>query len=112
MKHTIGWLAHALCLAAILLAIWVPFGGRGQWIATAVVLLLLGAMLLGSTAKTTYAEGGEIPNSVTYSSDIPEHLRSEEGVAQLRDGEVLSGTGDEELDEKLNARPKYGKRAE
>ena len=48
MKRTIGWTAHAACLATILLAIWVPFGGRGQWIATAVVLLLLGAMLLGS----------------------------------------------------------------
>ena len=77
MKHTIGWLAHALCLASILLAIWLPFGGRSQWIATAIVLLLIGAGLLGSTAKTTYARGGEIPNSVTYSSDVPEHLRGE-----------------------------------
>lgn len=93
MKRTIGWVAHAACLATILLAIWVPFGGRGQWIATAVVLLILGAVLLGSPAAKAdrYAAGGAIP---------------------LRDGEVLSGTGDAELDEKLNARPKYGKRAE
>ena len=80
MKHTIGWLAHALCLASILLAIWLPFGGRSQWIATAIVLLLIGAGLLGSVEK----DGGEVPNSVTYSSDVPEHLRSEEGVEQLR----------------------------
>lgn len=75
MKHALGWAAHALCLASILLAIWLPFGGRGQWIATAIVLLLLGAMLLGSVEKHD-----AVPNSVTYSSDVPEHLRSEEGA--------------------------------
>ena len=90
MKHTIGWLAHALCLASILLAIWVPFGGRGQWIATAVALLLLGAMLLGS----------------------PESRADRYTEVPLRDGEVLSGTGDADLDERLNARPTYGKKAE
>lgn len=60
MKRTIGWTAHAACLAAILLAIWVPFGGRGQWITTAVVLLLLGAVLLGSPESKAdrYAEDG------------------------------------------------------
>ena len=90
MKRTIGWTAHAACLAAILLSIWVPFGGRGQWIATAVVLLLLGAMLLGSSESKAdrYAE-------------VP-----------LRDGEILSSTGDADLDERLNTRPTYGKKAE
>ena len=79
MKHALGWAAHALCLASILLSIWLPFGGRGQWIATALVLLLLGSALLGSAEKRD-----AVPNSVTYSSDVPEHLRSEEGVEQLR----------------------------
>lgn len=96
MKSTIGWLTHVACLASIFMAIWVPFGSRGQWIAMAVVLLLVGAMLLGSAEKTTYARGGETPNSVTYSSDVPEHLRSEDGVEQLR----------------AERRPTYGKRAE
>ena len=59
MKHTIGWTAHAATLAVILLAIWEPFGSRGQWIATAIVLLLLGAMLLGSAEKTTRAPSDE-----------------------------------------------------
>ena len=90
MKRTIGWTAHAACLAAILLAIWVPFGGRGQWIATAVVLLLLGAMLLGS----------------------PESKADRYAEVPLRDGEILSSTGDADLDERLNARPKYGRKAE
>lgn len=79
MKHALGWVAHAACLASILLAIWVPFGGRGQWIATAIVLLLIGAVLLGSVEKQD-----AVPNSTTYSSDVPEHRRSEEGVEQLR----------------------------
>ena len=87
MKRTIGWTAHAACLAAILLAIWVPFGGRGQWIATAVVLLLLGAMLLGTADG--YAEGGEVgPPS---DDDTPIEFR----------GIYRSESGD---------RPKYGKR--
>ena len=90
MKSTIGWAAHALCLAAILLAIWVPFGGRGQWIATAVVLLLLGAMLLGS----------------------PESKADRYAEVPHRDGEILVSTGDDDLDERLNARPKYGRKAE
>ena len=96
MKRAIGWTAHAACLAAILLAIWVPFGGRGQWIATAVVLLLLGAMLLGSSESKAarYAEGGEV-------TPTPH-----------RDGEILVSTGDDDLDERLNARPKYGRKAE
>lgn len=96
MKRTIGWAAHAACLAAILLAIWEPFGGRGQWIATAVVLLLLGAMLLGSpeSKAARYAESGE-------ATPVP-----------LRGGEILSSTGDTDLDERLNARPKYGRKAE
>ena len=51
MKHALGWAAHALCLASVLLSIWLPFGGRGQWIATAIVLLLLGSALLGSAEK-------------------------------------------------------------
>ena len=51
MKHALGWAAHALCLASVLLSIWLPFGGRGQWIATALVLLLLGSALLGSAEK-------------------------------------------------------------
>ena len=91
MKRTIGWTAHAACLAAILLAIWVPFGGRGQWIATAVVLLLLGAMLLGSSESKAarYAEGGEVgPPS---DDDTPIEFR----------GIYRSESGD---------RPKYGKR--
>ena len=90
MKRTIGWTAHAACLMAILLAIWVPFGGRGQWIATAVVLLLLGAMLLGS----------------------PESKADRYAEVPLRDGEILSSTGDADLDERLNTRPTYGKKAE
>lgn len=96
MKRAIGWTAHAACLAAILLAIWIPFGGRGQWIATAVVLLLLGAMLLGSPESKAdrYAEGGEV-------TPVPH-----------RDGEILVSTGDDDLDERLNARPKYGRKAE
>ena len=85
MKSTIGWAAHALCLAAILLAIWVPFGGRGQWIATAVVLLLLGS---------------------------PESKADRYAEVPLRDGEILSSTGDADLDERLNTRPTYGKKAE
>lgn len=98
MKRTIGWAAHALCLAAVLLAIWVPFGGRGQWIATAVVLLLLGAMLLGSPAAKAdrYAEGGEVgPPDDEKFSDRPKH-----GEVPLP-GASLGGNG-----------PKYGKRAE
>ena len=74
MKHALGWAAHAACLASILLAIWLPFGGRGQWIATAIVLLLIGAMLLGSPAAKAdrYAAGEETgpgaenPNRPTY----------------------------------------------
>ena len=96
MKRAIGWTAHAACLAAILLAIWIPFCGRGQWIATAVVLLLLGAMLLGSPESKAdrYAEGGE-------ATPVPH-----------RDGEILVSTGDDDLDERLNARPTYGRKAE
>jgi len=65
MKHALGWAAHAACLASILLAIWLPFGGRGQWIATAIVLLLIGAMLLGSPAAKAdrYAAGEEMSSS-------------------------------------------------
>ena len=90
MKRTIGWTAHAATLAAVLLAIWLPFGGRGQWIATAVVLLILGAMFLGS----------------------PESRADRYTEVPLRDDEVLSGTDDAELDKRLNARPTYGKKAE
>lgn len=89
MKRTIGWATQAAALASIFLAIWTPFGSWWQWAATAVVLTLTGAIFLGQPGQ--HAEGGEIP---------------------LRDGEVLSGTGDAKLDEKLNARPKYGRRSE
>lgn len=99
MKTAIGWTIHALALVAVILAIWSPVGSWWQWAATAVVLIVVGAMILGSPNR--YAEGGEIPTSVTYSSKVPVHLR---------DGETLSSTGDEELDAKLNARPNYGKR--
>ena len=103
MKRTIGWTAHAACLATILLAIWVPFGGRGQWIATAVVLLLLGAVLLGSPESKAdrYAEGGEV-------GPVPH--RDGEILVPLRDGEILSSTGDDDLDERLNTRPTYGRK--
>lgn len=102
MKRTIGWMAHVACLATIFLAIWLPFGGRGQWIATAVVLLLLGAMLLGSDESKAdrYAEV-----EMSYSGPGAEEMR-------LRDGEILSSTGDADLDERLNTRPKYGRKAE
>lgn len=92
MKRTIGWTAHAACLATILLAIWVPFGGRGQWIATAVALLLLGAMLLGSTESRAdrYAAGEEV---VTPEDDTPVEFR---GIYRSES----------------DARPKYGRRAE
>lgn len=85
MKRTIGWTAHALFLATVLLAIWSPVGAWWQWAATAFVLLLIGAVLLGQpTVPKTYAEGGEIPMS-------------------------FSGPGAEEA---RHPRPKYGKRAE
>ena len=59
MKHALGWAAHAACLAAVLLSIWLPFGGRGQWIATALVLLLLGSALLGSAEKRDAVQAPE-----------------------------------------------------
>ena len=59
MRHALGWAAHALCLASVLLSIWLPFGGRGQWIATALVLLLIGAALLGSVEKRDAAQAPE-----------------------------------------------------
>ena len=92
MKRTIGWTAHAACLIAILLAIWLPFGGRGQWIATAIVLLLLGAMLLDSPAAKAdrYAAGEEV---VTPEDDTPVEFR---GIYRSES----------------DARPKYGRRAE
>lgn len=93
MKTAIGWTIHALALVTVILAIWSPVGSWWQWAATAVVLIVVGAMILGSPNR--YAEGGEIPTSV------PVHLR---------DGETLSSTGDETLDEALERRPNYGKR--
>lgn len=90
MKQVIGWLALVACLVSTFMAIWVPVGSRGQWIAMVVVLLLVGAGILGSIEK--------------------QDARRE--VTPLRDGEVLSGTGDEELDRKLNSRPTHGKRSE
>ena len=59
MKHALGWAAHALCLASVLLSIWLPFGGRGQWIATALVLLLIGSALLGSAEKRDAVQAPE-----------------------------------------------------
>lgn len=93
MKRALGWAAHAACVLSVVMAIWVPIGGRGQWIATAVLLLLLGAMLLGSV------------------SAAPDQ-RPEAEAVPLREGEVLQGTGDPELDRKLNTRPQYGQKGD
>lgn len=92
MKRAIGWLAHAACLAAVLLSIWTPVGGRGQWIATAVVLLVLGAALLGSPSSEADRYGETRPTP-------------------LREGEILASTGNENLDRAMNTRPQYGKKA-
>lgn len=58
MKRAIGQVLLAAALSAVLLAIWSPVGDWWQWLATAVVLLFLGAMLLGTADG--YAEGGEV----------------------------------------------------
>lgn len=93
-----------LTLAGItaLAAIWQPIGAWWQWAITALLFLLIGAGLAGTADRTTKHDDYEdIPNSITYSSNTPIHLR---------DGETLSSTGDEVLDEALERRPNYGKR--
>ena len=58
MKRAIGQVLLGASLVSALLAIWSPVGDWWQWLATAVVLLFLGAMLLGTADG--YAEGGEV----------------------------------------------------
>ena len=87
MKRAIGWTSHALFLATVLLAIWSPVGAWWQWAATAVILLLIGAVLLGTPDE--HAEGGEVgpPEDETVAGIVHEA-------------------------ESYGPRPKYGKRAE
>lgn len=88
MKRTIGQVLLGVSLAAVLLAIWSPVGDWWQWAATAVVLLFLGAMLLGTADG--YAEGGEVGPP---QDDTPIEFR---GLYRSED----------------SSRPTYGKRKE
>lgn len=87
MKRAIGQVLLGASLVSALLAIWSPVGDWWQWLATAVVLLFLGAMLLGTADG--YAEGGEV--GPPPDDDTPIEFR----------GIYRSESGD---------RPKYGKR--
>lgn len=80
----LGWTTHVACVLCVLAGIWID-GYRLQFIGTALVLLLIGAVLIGTAdikAKGR-AKGGEIPNSVTYSDRVPEHLRDGDSVAGI-----------------------------
>lgn len=98
----LGSICHVLAAIALVAAIWSPVGAWWQFLATALVLFLAGAIILGQESQRAarYAHGGEIP---------------QDHAAPLRSGEVLNGTGSPELDDKLNhlpnTRPSYGKKA-
>ena len=59
MKSALGWLMNVMCLAAVFLGIWAPFGSRWQWIASAVVFLVLAAWLLGTASEERERERDE-----------------------------------------------------
>lgn len=90
MKRAIGQVLLGASLASALLAIWSPVGAWWQWLATAVVLLFLGAMLLGTADG--YAEGGEVGPPLD-TDDTPVEFR----------GLYRSDSTD---------RPKYGRKAD
>lgn len=100
---TLGRLCHVLAAIALVAAIWSPVGTWWQFLATALILFLAGAMILGQESQrtATYSQGETIPPPDT--------------ATPLRSGEVLNGTGSPALDAKLNhlpnTRPSYGKKA-
>ncbi|MGO2311688.1 MAG: hypothetical protein ACTH6A_06660 [Brachybacterium tyrofermentans] len=100
----LGSICHVLAAIALVAAIWSPVGAWWQFLATALILFLAGAIILGQESQRAarYAHGGEIPQPNT--------------ATPFRSGEVLNGTGNPELDEKLNhlpnTRPSYGKKAQ
>lgn len=100
----LGSICHVLAAIALVAAIWSPVGAWWQFLATALILFLVGAIILGQESQRAarYAHGGEIPQPNT--------------ATPLRSGEVLNGTGNPEFDETLNhlpnTRPSYGKKAQ
>lgn len=103
----LGSTCHVLAAVALVAAIWSPVGAWWQFLATALVLFLAGAIILGQESQRAarYAHGGEIPQ---------DHA-APDTATPLRSGEVLNGTGSPTLDDKLNhlpnTRPSYGKKA-
>lgn len=99
----LGSICHVLAAIALVAAIWSPVGAWWQFLATALILFLAGAIILGQESQRAarYAHDGEIPQ--------------DHAAAPLRSGEVLNGTGNPELDSELNqrpsTRPSYGKKA-
>lgn len=80
----LGSTCHVLAAAAVIAAIWSPVGSWWQFLATALVLFLPGAMILGLQAQ-------KVPARDLGEQTIP-----------LRDGEVLSSTVDPDLDRAIN----------
>jgi hypothetical protein len=58
----LGRTCHVLAALAVIAAIWSPVGAWWQFLATALLLFLAGAMVLGLEAQTTakHSQGGEV----------------------------------------------------
>ncbi|MCZ4325695.1 hypothetical protein [Brachybacterium paraconglomeratum] len=80
----LGSVCHVLAAVAVVAAIWSPVGAWWQFLATALLLFLVGALVLGLQAQKVAAH------------DLGEQ------TIPLRDGEVLSSTGDPDLDRAIN----------
>lgn len=58
----LGSTCHVLAAIALVAAIWSPVGAWWQFLATALILFLAGAMILGQESQRTakYAQGGQL----------------------------------------------------
>lgn len=79
----LGSTCHVLAALALIAAIWSPVGAWWQFLATALILFLAGAMILGLESQKTAK---------------PDHGYQ---AVPFRDGETLSSTGDPDLDHAL-----------
>lgn len=106
----IGNTLHTLAAAAIIAAIWSPIGTWWQWLASALLLWLAGAIIHASTQlakagldQPASADGTDT-NGNPLSADSPGPYSAEEIAAQIEKRAAQRATLDD-------ARPRYGRRA-
>lgn len=70
----LGSTCHVLAALAVIAAIWSPVGAWWQFLATALLLFLAGAMVLGLEAQKTakHYQGGEVGPETTHDGTLLE----------------------------------------